>query len=72
MDPRAFENQCICEVVDGLSEGLSHFSRPSRAAIIYAVRPEDPIRIHDPQSLLRGHEPRLKELYLDSTRMAPS
>ena len=66
MDPRYFENQCISEVVDGVSEGLSHFSRPSRAAVIYAIHPDDPIRIHDPQGLLRGHEPRLKELYLDS------
>ncbi len=53
-------------MLDGLCDGLSHFSGPSRAAIIYAVSPHDPIRIHDPQNLLEGHEPKFKELYLDS------
>ena len=49
-----------------MRDGLSHFSGSSRAALLYAMRPEDPLRIYDPQHLLRGHEPRLRELYLDS------
>lgn len=53
-------------VLDGLCEGLSHFSGPSRAAVVYAESPEQPVCIYDPQDLLRGHEPRLKELFLDS------
>lgn len=49
-----------------MRDGLSQFSGSSRAALIYQVRPEEPLHIYDPQNLLRGHEPRLKELYLDS------
>jgi len=61
-----YENRCIFEVLDGLREGLSHFSQPSRVALIYAVRRNDPLRIWDPQNLLHGHEPKLQELFLES------
>ncbi|MEE4356198.1 MAG: DNA integrity scanning protein DisA nucleotide-binding domain protein [Desulfococcaceae bacterium] len=60
------QNQCIYHIYDGLREGLSHFSQPSRVALIYAVSPEGPVRIYDPQYLLQGHEPKLRELYVDS------
>ncbi|UCF90113.1 MAG: diadenylate cyclase [Desulfobacterales bacterium] len=63
-----FSCQCIVDTVDGLRDGLSHFSGPSRAAVIYALMPDDPVRIYDPQNLLQGHEPRFKELYLDSQK----
>jgi len=65
MDP-TFICKCLADTADGLRDGLSHFSGPSRAAVIYAVRPDDPVCIYDPQHLLKGHEPRFKELYLDS------
>ena len=58
--------QCLNDTLDGLRDGLSHFSGASRAAVIYAIRPDDPIHIYDPQNLLVGHEPRFKELYLES------
>jgi len=61
----AVKNLCIYHILDGLRIGLSHFSGPSRAALLFAEKLEDPIRIYDPQELLRGHEPKLKELYLD-------
>lgn len=61
-----FTVKCIAETIDGLRDGLTHFSGPSRAAIIYAIEAQDPIRIYDPQGLLRGHEPRFEELYLKS------
>jgi len=61
-----FINRCISDIVEGLCDGLSHFSQLSRAALIYAVEPEDPLRIYDAQDLLRDHEPKLKEIYLDS------
>ena len=61
-----FESICVHHILDGLRVGLSHFAGLSRAAVIYAVRPDDPPRIYDPQNLLRGHEPRLAEVYLDS------
>jgi hypothetical protein len=59
-----FVCKCIEETIDGLQDGLSHFSGPSRAAVIYAINSDDPMRIYDPQNLLRGHEPILEELYL--------
>lgn len=61
-----FESICVHHILDGLRVGLSHFAGLSRAAAIYAVGPDDPPRIYDPQNLLRGHEPRLAEVYLDS------
>lgn len=64
----SLKNLCIFHVVDGLREGLFHFSGPSRVALLYAEKPDDPIRIYDPQDLLRGHEPKLKELYLSSDK----
>ncbi len=56
----------IVNVVDGLQEGLSRFCGPTRVALVYAEKPEDPLRIYDPSRLLEGHEPRLRELYLMS------
>ncbi|MGE0087339.1 MAG: hypothetical protein AB7S75_23275 [Desulfococcaceae bacterium] len=66
MPGNAKQYQCIYYIYDGLRGGLSHFSQPSRVALIYTTEPDSPIRIYDPQFLLRGHEPRLRELYLDS------
>lgn len=60
--------KCIDQIHDGLCNGLSRFSGPSRAALIYAQRRDGPFRIHDPCDLLRGHEPRLLEHYLGGTR----
>lgn len=68
MSTVSYRNHCIYHTLDGLRDGLSQFSQPSRAAIIYAIGGDDPIRIYDPQNLLQGHEPILKELYLDSDR----
>ena len=74
MPADSFQNMCIFHTLDGLREGLSHFSQPSRCALIYAIGPQDTIRVYDPQNMLRGHGPILKELYLDSDewRKAPS
>lgn len=66
MSSESFANLCIFHIMDGLRDGLSHFSKTSRAALIYAVSPDDPLRIYDPQDLLKEHEPKLKEYYLDS------
>lgn len=60
------KNLCLFHILDGLRQGLSSFSGPSRAAVIYVEKVDDPVRIYDPQDLLRGHEPMLKEIYLDS------
>ena len=62
------KNLCLFHILDGLRQGLSSFSGPSRAAVIFAEKPHDPIAIYDPQDLLRGHEPLLKEIYLDTEK----
>ncbi|BBO72033.1 DNA-binding protein [Desulfosarcina alkanivorans] len=61
-----FTCHCIGDTLDGLRDGLSHFSGPSRAAVVFAADPESKMFIFDPQRLLSGHEPRLKELYVDN------
>ncbi|KAB1440869.1 DNA integrity scanning protein DisA nucleotide-binding domain protein [Pseudodesulfovibrio senegalensis] len=71
--PRSsFENICIFHILDGLRDGLSHFSGPSRAALIYTTSPNGPLRVYDPQHLLRGHEPRLQQFYLHSGKWRTS
>ena len=66
--PNAFRFVCQClnDTMDGVRDGLSHFSGASRVATILILKPEDTVYVHDPQNLLRGHEPKLKELYLDN------
>ena len=65
MDEQLFIRQCITETAEGLREGLTRFSGPSRVAVIYAVQPGEPMNVYDPQNLLAGHEPKFKELFLD-------
>ncbi|MFO7751064.1 MAG: DNA integrity scanning protein DisA nucleotide-binding domain protein [Desulfobacteraceae bacterium] len=66
MDCDIYKNLCIFNVINGLMEGLSQFSNTSRVALIYAVEPEQEMLVYDPQGLLKGHEPKLKELYFDT------
>jgi hypothetical protein len=66
MNASTFICNCLTDLADGLRDGLTHFSGSSRAAVIYALAPDQPVYIYDPQNLLRGHEPRFKELYLDN------
>jgi len=61
-----FINRCISETLSGLRDGLTLFSGASRAAVIFALKPTDPLSVCDPQSLLRGYEPKLKALYIDN------
>jgi len=68
MPETSFENICIFHIQEGLRDGLSHFSKPSRVALIYAERPDSPPRICDPQNLLEGHEPKLRDFYLYSSQ----
>ncbi len=57
---------CIANILNGVMEGLSKFSHPSKVALIFTVGPEDPVFVFDPQNVLRGHEPKLKEIYHDN------
>ncbi len=62
----SFIRRCASDILNGLSDGLTHFSGTSRAAVIFAMRADSPMLICDPQNLLKGHEPIFKSLYLDS------
>jgi hypothetical protein len=53
-------------VLEGLTQGLTRFSGPSRAALIMAETKDSPLLIHDPRRLLRGHEPKLAKVFLES------
>ena len=64
MRKTAFIKRCISDTLEGLRDGLSHFSPVSRAALIYAMDAQGPAYIYDPQDLLRGHEPIFNELYI--------
>ncbi len=68
MTTESLRNLCLFYTLDGLRDGLTHFSGSSRAALIYAIKPGDPVCVYDPQHLLQGHEPILKELYLQSNQ----
>jgi len=63
--PQSFIRRCVSDILNGLSNGLTHFSGTSRAAVIFALRPDSPMLVCDPQNLLKGHEPIFKSLYLD-------
>jgi hypothetical protein len=56
------------ETLSGLRDGLSLFSGPSRAAIIFALKKDDELQIFDPENLLRGHEPKLQAIYCHDAR----
>ena len=62
----SFINRCVLETLYGLRDGLSHFSGESRAAVIFTLHKDDELRICDPQNLLRGYEPKMRALYLES------
>ncbi|MEJ5300976.1 MAG: DNA integrity scanning protein DisA nucleotide-binding domain protein [Thermodesulforhabdaceae bacterium] len=58
----------IFNVLEGLTDGLSRFcGRPTRVALLYAEKYDDPLVLYDPYRLLDGHERPLKELYVDSS-----
>lgn len=53
-------------VLEGLRQGLTRFSGPSRAALIMAETRDSKLLVHDPRRLLRGHEPKLAKVFLES------
>ena len=62
----AFIRRCASDILNGLSDGLTHFSGTSRAAVMFALRAGSPMMVCDPQNLLKGHEPIFKSLYVDN------
>ncbi len=67
MSKNLFISRCVRDTLGGLREGLSLFSRTSRAALIFSITKNDPLSICDPQNLLQGYEPKLKALYLEDS-----
>ncbi len=65
MSSESFINLCIYHVLDGLRQGLSNYSQPSRAALVYAVDENAPLRIYDPQNLLQGHALKLSKYFFE-------
>jgi len=63
----SFVNRCICDTANGLRDGLSLFSGQSRIAVIFALSKETELFIYDPQNLLRGYEPKLRNIYLNDS-----
>ena len=64
MSDSAFRSLCVFHILDALRDGLSHFSGPSRVALLYAEQATDPLRLYDPQNLLQGHEPKVRKLFV--------
>ncbi|XPV76366.1 MAG: DNA integrity scanning protein DisA nucleotide-binding domain protein [Desulfovibrio sp.] len=63
-----FEAMCVNHIMEGLTDGLSQFSRPTRVALLYARGSEDHVHVVDPTGLLDRSEPKLRELFLYSNR----
>ncbi len=54
----------IAKIAEGLRSGISRLCGPTKIALLYALTSDD-IFIFDPQDLLRDHEPKIKELFLE-------
>ncbi|MCG8568068.1 MAG: DNA integrity scanning protein DisA nucleotide-binding domain protein [Desulfobacterales bacterium] len=63
MNQAVYQKLSVANIMNGVTEGLSKFSKPTRVALIYAGQPDSPVRILDPQDLLRGHESKIRELF---------
>jgi len=64
MNQSSYKKLCIANMLNGVSDGLYKFSKPSRVALVFAPGPEDPVQVFDPQDLLGGHESKLEELFV--------
>jgi hypothetical protein len=67
LQSKYFINRCLRETLTGFQAGLTEFSGPSRAAIIFIINKDEPLYIYYPQNLLRGYEPKLQAIFLDNT-----
>lgn len=63
MNELIYKKLCISNILNGLTEGLSRYSRATRVALIFAAAPDDPLVVLDPLGLLRGHETKLEEVF---------
>lgn len=65
MNPAFYHKLCITNILKGVEEGLSKYSNVTRVAVIFIPNENDPIRIFDPQNILRDHESKLREIFYD-------
>jgi hypothetical protein len=63
MNDASYKKLCIANILNGLTEGLSKYSKATRVSLIFAASPDDPVSIFDPQGLLRGHESKLENIF---------
>jgi hypothetical protein len=63
MHQNSYQKLCIANILKGVEEGLSKYSNYSRAALIFSAFEDDPVRVFDPQNILRGHESKLKSVF---------
>ncbi|MEX1299716.1 MAG: DNA integrity scanning protein DisA nucleotide-binding domain protein [Desulfotignum sp.] len=63
MDQSLYRKLCVANIMNGVTEGLSKFSHPSRVALIFAPDPDDPVMVLDPQDLLRGHGVKVHNMF---------
>lgn len=56
----------LINIFKGVEEGLSKYSGLSRVALVFAPQENDPVLVFDPKNILRGHEPKLKDIYIDN------
>jgi len=66
MNQSFYQKLCITNILNGVAEGLSKFSHPSKVALIFATGEGDPVSVFDPQNILRWHESKLKEIFYDN------
>jgi hypothetical protein len=64
-DDNNFINKIVSEILTGIRDGLHKFSGPSSVAVIYQLSDKDELHICDPQSLLRGHESKIRSTYFN-------
>ena len=62
-----FIEKIVSEILAGIRDGLGKFSGPSRVAVIYQLSVDDEFYICDPESLLRGHESKIRSTYFNSS-----
>ncbi len=66
MNQSFYYKLCITNILNGVTEGLSKYSHPSKVALIFVPKENDPVSVFDPQNILRGHESKLKEIFYDN------
>lgn len=59
----SFVEQCVKDTIRGLKNGLNQFSSNCKAAVIYAIDENEPLKIYDPEGLLPEHALKLKDFY---------